>query len=117
MTARRKASSDATTPEGFSLTTLLSDAGDSKRDTYGDTNSNVLRRLTYAACELGGMVTYFYDSANQRLCFSVRVGSEKKSYQCETAEQFNQQAEQFIERVGAILLKMGKAPPPPLDKP
>ena len=114
MTTRRtNPKNEQATPQ-INLSELLQDDSNTIGPSFGDTDGLAIRRLNHVVGELGGMVTYWVDHTNQRLCFSVRIGSEKRPYQAESVEQFNQQCEQFTSRLAPALKRLGKKPPPPL---
>lgn len=113
--ATKKRSYDENIPEGFSLNDVLQDSSNSVGLHYGSVNGNTIRRLNHCVGELGGMVTYYVDHNNQRLCFSVRIGSEKRGYQCESVEHLEQTIEAFIGKLTPALVRLKKAPPPKPD--
>lgn len=96
-----------------SLNALLSEGDSDSLDSFSDVNARSLERLVYCVSALGGMVTFWYDRANYRLCFSMRLGSDKKSYQVETAEQFNLTAEYVVSKLTPALQSLKKRPPNP----
>ena len=114
MTTRKGIPKDAINSESVKLSEILQGDSDSVSVAFGDTDGSTIRRLNHTVGELGGMVTYWVDSVNGRLCFSVRVGSEKRSYQAETGEQFNRSAEAFIEKLLPALGRLKKRLPPKL---
>lgn len=110
--ARKTVKHETPSPEGLSLAELLQDDSDNVLPSFGDTNGLAGRRLLHAVGELGGMVTYFVDHTNSRLCFSVRIGSDKRSYNAETAEELDRLMEQFVGKLIPALNRLKKPPPP-----
>lgn len=115
MTTRRKTTNASTNPDAPSLSDLLQGSGSAERVSYCDVDPNTLRRVIYAVSELGGMVTCWVDSNNSRISVSLRVGSEKRSYDFESGEQFNATIEQVISRLTPGLVALKRKPPPPLE--
>lgn len=113
MTARRKTNVNPDEQSVPSLADLLSEGDSASLDSFGDTDPNTLQRLTYVVTALGGMVTYWYDSPNRRMCLSMRLGAEKKSYQVDTAVQFDMVAESVVSKLTPALQRTLKPPPKP----
>jgi hypothetical protein len=114
MTTRRKKVTTDDSTETVSLSQLLSPDSDSSRITYGDLDGNTLARLGHVITEVGGFATYWLDSDNSRICLSVRLGAEKKSYNFEAPEEFKRVAEDIIGKLTPALQRMGRKPPPPI---
>lgn len=115
MTTRKRGTNAQDTTENINLNLLLSDTASGDTLGFNTVSPSRLLRLTTAVTGLGGMVTYWVDSANSRLCVSMRIGSEKRSYNTDTAEQFNQLIEQLTNKLAVGLQQLKKPPLPPLD--
>lgn len=102
---------DADTP---SLTEILSETGSVECDTYSDVDPNTLVRLVGAVTGSGFMVTCWHDTVNSRFCLSVRGGNDKRSYNFDTAEQFQMTAEHLIGIFAPIARKRGNKPLVPI---
>jgi hypothetical protein len=60
---------------------------------------------------LGGMVTFWHDSINQRLCFSMRLWGEARSYNVEQASQFPMVSESVVGKLVKVMQTKKLAPP------
>ena len=114
MTTRRKKTDDVQDEETISLAEILQGDSDSGGPYYGIVDSNTCLRLIHSATAVGSFITFWRDSTNQRICFSVRLGTQKRSYQVEEAEEFVQVAESVIGRLAPVLIARKKPAPPPI---
>jgi len=116
MPARKKAD-NAAEKETYNLQEILQDDGSTEYDNYSNVDSVAIQRLIYAVSSLGGMVTFWYDNNNKRLCFSMRLFGGHKSYQIDDAAQFTQISEPIIGKLTRIMQEKKLPPLPPLTAP
>lgn len=95
-----------------SLSEVLSDSSDSERVTWSDTNSLSILRLIHCVSCLGGMVTFWVDSNNSRICFSMRLWNQQRSYNIDHASQVPSVTEPIVGKLSKYLLER-KLPAPP----
>lgn len=113
--ATRKSKIEEKDPNAPSLKEILSDGVDSSGPTYHGANSVAVLRLIYAVTALGGMVTFWTDSANQRLCFSMRLWGERRSYDIDDPSQVSLTTEPIVAKLSKVLHSKKYPPPPPLE--
>jgi hypothetical protein len=112
MTTRRRKEVDPNAEPEINLDDLLSEGGNAGGPYWGSADSHTCIRLIHTVTTLGGFVTFWTDGTNQRLSFSVRVGTGKRSYDLEEAEQFIRIAESVIGKLSPSLLSRKKPGPP-----
>lgn len=111
--ATRKRPSQEKNPDDPSLSEILSDSSDSVGNSYALVDSLAILRLIYCVSSLGGMVTFWRDSNNQRLCFSMRLWGEVRSYNFDHAAEFVAVSEPLVEKLSKVLATKKLPPPPP----
>jgi len=115
MPAKRK-TVNASEEEAISLQAILQDDGNSERDSYSSVDSVAIQRLIYCISSLGGMVTFWYDSNNSRLCFSMRLFGGQRSYQIDDATQFPAVSESVVSKLTPVMVSKKLSPPQPLKQ-
>lgn len=114
MTTRRRKDVPESAEETINLNEILQEGGNAGGPYWGSVDGNTCVRLIHCVTALGGFVTFWVDGTNQRLSFSVRVGTNKRSYDIEEAPQFIGVAENLVGKLTPSLLSRKKpAPPPP----
>lgn len=111
--ATRKRPQEEKDPNAPSLKEVLSDGSDTIGPTYASVDSLAILRIIYTVSALGGMVTFWVDSVNQRICFSMRLWGEARSFQVDDPGQFSLISEPLVGKLSPHLQKK-KFPPPPL---
>jgi hypothetical protein len=116
--ATRKKPLQEKDPNAPSLKEILSDNSNSVSDSYNLVDPISTIRLIYCVTALGGMVTFWHDSVNERLCFSLRLWGEARSYNVEHASQFPGVSESVVGKLVKVMQSQKKAPPvPPASTP
>lgn len=113
MPARRK-TNEVKDPDAPSLKEILSDSGSSVMPTFAGVDSLAIVRLIHSVSSLGGMVTFWVDSNNQRLCFSMRLWGEARSYNLDDPSQFASISEPIVAKLAKVMQTKKLPPPPPL---
>jgi len=108
----RKTKTPERGPDEPTLAQILQDDSSAIGDTYHTVDAVSIQRLVYTVTALGGMVTFWVDSAHKRLCYSMRLWGEHRSYQIDLAAQFTQVSEPVVEKLSKVLATK-KLPPPP----
>lgn len=114
---RRKPPEDPNAISIPSLKEILQADTTDQRDLFASVDPLSLIRLVHAICSLGGMVTFWDDRNNSRLCFSLRLGSERKSYNCQTHQELERVAEDLVGKFTPSLRSHNIPPPPPPTPP
>lgn len=90
---------------------LLSGTGSDSSVLLCSITPRPIHELLIVVCGLGGMCSFWYDGNNDRVCFSVRIGTIHKSYSAETAQAFEQTAEALTNKLVLGFAKLGKPNP------
>ena len=115
--AARRTSRQEIDPDAPTLKEVLSDSGDSRRVAFNSVDSLAVIRLVHSVSSLGGMVTFWVDSSNDRLCFSMRLWNDRRSYQIEDPSQFRLVSEPIVEKLSKFMAEKKIPPPPPYPAP
>jgi len=115
MPSKKKPTSDSS-DDAIDLKTLLQDDSETERDSYAGVDSMAVIRLIHCVSCLGGMVTFWYDGNNGRLCFSMRLFGGQRSYQIDNSAQFAQVSEPIVSKLTPIMQTKKQTPPPPLNQ-
>lgn len=116
MATRKKGTSNEGV-ESPNLSEILSDGNDSEWGGFASVDSVATLRLIYAVSALGGMVTFWDDRANKRVCFSVRLWGGHKSYQVDEPLQFGLISEPVVAKLTKYMMDKKLSPPPLLRSP
>lgn len=113
--ATRKKSTEVIDPNAPILKEIMSEGRNSGGTYYNSVDGLSILRLLHTVTTLGGMVTFWRDSNNLRLCFSVRLWNQPLSYNVNDASDFPAISEDIVGKLSKYLADKKLPPPPPLE--
>jgi hypothetical protein len=106
MTARRNAKT-TTKPEATeAIPELFAADNDGQLVDFGDVDWVACGTLIAVLVRRGALVSFYVASDNDALCISVGVGEQRKRFQAETPEQFDQLVEGLRRKLGVSLAEI-----------